>query len=151
GVNLKSTGIAPFLYFTDREDGRVFQDVGMWRPDSVSVTGLAEPEEVRALLVTDGVLPILGVQPVLGRWFSRADDSPGTPETVILTAGFWRAKFGGDRTAIGRRLLLNGRPREIVGVMPDTFRFLDLKPALILPMQRDRAKTILGNFSYAGV
>src|SRR5499427_10452336 len=60
GVGLQRTGGAPFLYFTFREDARVFQDVAMWRSDTESITGLAEPEEVRSLVVTDGLLPILG-------------------------------------------------------------------------------------------
>ena len=50
----------------------MFQDIGIYQGDSVSVTGVAEPEQVQALNVTDGVLPILGVSPMLGRWFSRA-------------------------------------------------------------------------------
>ena len=66
-MNLPSAGAAPFLYFTYREEGRVFQDVGLWNTGTVSVTGLAEPEEVPTLFVTDGVLPMLGAQPMLGR------------------------------------------------------------------------------------
>src|SRR6185503_13933556 len=100
GVNLASAGAAPFQYFTYREEARVFQDVGVWGTGTVSVTGLAEPEEVPALFVTDGVLPILGAQPMLGRLFTRADDTPATPETVVLTAGYWRSKFGADPSAI---------------------------------------------------
>src|SRR5947207_183995 len=65
GVNMQRAGAAPFLYFTYREDGRVFQDLGLWNTGTVSVAGLAEPEEVRTLFVTDGVLPLLGVQPKL--------------------------------------------------------------------------------------
>src|ERR1051326_3645532 len=67
GVNIKSAGAAPFLYFTYREQGRVFQDVALWTTNTVTVTGLAEPEEVRAILVSDGVLPMLGATPVVGR------------------------------------------------------------------------------------
>src|SRR3982750_250481 len=77
GVGLKSTGAAPFLYFTYREDGRTFEDVGMWTRDTTSVTGLAEPEEVQCVLVTDGVLPLLGVKPALGRLFAKNDDLSG--------------------------------------------------------------------------
>src|SRR6266566_299988 len=124
GVSLKRTDAAPFLYFTYREDGRVFQDVGMWTGDTVSVTGVGEPEEVRCVDVTDAVLPMLGVKPALGRLFTKADDSPGTPGTVILAASYWRTRFGGDPSVIGRGIRLDGRPREIVGVLPDTFRFL---------------------------
>jgi putative ABC transport system permease protein len=151
GLGLKSTGAAPFLYLTYREDGRVFQDVAMWTGDTVSVTGLAEPEEVRGIVVTDGLLPMLGATPALGRLFSKQDDSVGGAETVILTAGYWRTRFGGDASAIGRRVLLDGRAREIIGVLPDSFRFLDEKPSLILPMRLDREKVHLGNFSYTAV
>ena len=97
GFDIARAGAAPFLYFTYREEARVFQDVAMWNTGTVSVTGVAQPEEVPALFATDGLLPILGVQPMLGRVFSRADDAPGGAETVVLTAGYWRAKFGGDR------------------------------------------------------
>ncbi len=151
GLGLKSTGAAPFLYFTYREDGRVFQDVALWTGDTVSVTGLAEPEEVRCIVVTDGLLPMLGAAPALGRLFSKQDDSPGGAETVILTAGYWRARLGGDPSAIGRRILLDGRARDIIGVLPDSFRFLDQKPSLVLPLRLDRQKVYLGNFSYTAV
>ena len=151
GLGLKSTGAAPFLYFTYREDGRVFQDVALFTGDTVSVTGLAEPEEVRCIIVTDGLLPMLGATPALGRLFSTPDDAPGGAETVILTAGYWRSAFGGDPSAIGRRIVLDGRARDIIGVLPDSFRFLDQKPSLILPMRLDREKVHLGQFSYTAV
>ena len=102
GVNIAHAGAAPFQYFTYREEGRAFQDVGLWSTGTVSVTGLAEPEEVRTLFVTDAILPMLGVQPKLGRLFSRTDDAPGSPETVVLTAGYWRSKFGADSIGRGR-------------------------------------------------
>jgi putative ABC transport system permease protein len=151
GVGIASAGAAPFLYFTYRDDTRSLQDVGLWRRDTAAITGLAEPEQVVTLDVTDGVLPILGVQPMFGRSFSRQDDSPGTSETAMLTAGYWRAKFGADASVIGRRILVDGRPHDIIGVLPDTFHFLDQKPALLLPMRLDRGKTFLGNFSYSGI
>src|SRR3954462_11147800 len=84
GLNLPHTGSAPFLYYTYREDGRAFQDVAMWTGDTVSVTGIAEPEEVRAVAVTDGLLPIFGATPALGRLFTKQDDAPGAADTVIL-------------------------------------------------------------------
>jgi putative ABC transport system permease protein len=151
GLNLPHTGAAPFLYYTYREDGRVFQDVAMWTGDTVSVTGIAEPEEVRAIDVTDGMLAMFGATPALGRLFTKQDDSPGAADTVILMAGYWRSRFGADPSAVGRRILLDGKAREIIGVLPDSFRFLDQKPSLILPLQFNRAETHLGNFSFTGV
>ena len=148
GVNLTSADAAPFQYFVYREEGRVFQDVGLWNTGTVSVTGLAEPEEVRTLFVTDAVLPMLGAQPMLGRVFTKADDTPATPETVVLTAGYWRAKLGGDRSAIGRTLTVDGQPREIIGVLPDSFHFLDRDVSLVVPYRIDRSKVSLGQFGY---
>ena len=148
GDNIARAGMAPFLYFIYREQNRTLEDVGMWGTGSVTVTGLAEPEQVLELDVTDAVLPLLRVQPVVGRAFSRTDDSPGSPETVMLTFGYWKMRFGGDPAAIGRTMLIDGRPRQIIGVLPQSFRFLDVKASLLLPMRKDRAKVFLGNFSF---
>jgi len=151
GLGLKSAGAAPFLYYTYREDGRVFQDVALWTGDTESVTGLAEPEEVRSIVVTDGLLPMLGATPALGRLISARDDSPGADDTMMLSGGYWRTRFGSDPSVIGRRIMVNGKPREIIGVLPDSFRFFDQKPSLILPMRLDREKVHLGQFSYTAV
>src|SRR6266849_685287 len=149
GINLKELNAAPSNYFIYREQSQTFQDIGLYTNDSVSVTGIAEPEQARALDFTDGVLPILGVQPILGRSFTREDDSPGKPETVMLTYGYWRRRFGGSPSVIGQRIILDAKAREIIGVLPKGFQFLDEEdPALILPFQFDRNKTNLGNFSY---
>ena len=149
GINLKETDLSPSDYFIFREQGRTFQDIGLYTGDSVSVTGTAEPEQVPALLVTDATLPLLGVQPMLGRGFTRQDDSPGTPETVMLSYGYWRRKFGGDASVVGRTLLVDGRSRQIIAVLPQQFHFLDWEDRdLVMPFRFDRNKTHLGNFSY---
>jgi predicted permease len=149
GIQLKETNLSPSDYFIFREQGRTLQDIGLYTGDSVSVTGIAEPEQVSALLVTDGTLPLLGVQPMLGRIFRREDDSPGTPETVVLTNGYWRRKFGGDPSLVGRTLIVDGRERQIIGVLPQKFHFLDWEdPVLVMPFRFDRNQTHLGNFSY---
>jgi hypothetical protein len=115
------------------------------------VTGSGEPENVRGLVVTDGMLPILGVNPVLGRLFSHQDDTPGSPETVLLSYAYWQQKFGGSASAIGRSIVVSAKPREVVGVLPRDFNFLDeADPALIFPMQWDRSTTKLGNFQLQG-
>ena len=151
GVNLEHAGSAAFLYFTYREDAKSFQDVGMWGVDTFSVTGIGEPEEVRGLVVTDAVLPMLGIQAAVGRLFTRQDDSPGSPETVVLTYQYWQSRFGGDRAVAGRRIVMDGVPRDIIGVLPADFRFLDQKPSLVAPMRLDRKDTHLGQFNYSGI
>lgn len=152
GVGLADAEMAPSDYFIFREQGRVFQDVGIYNTGSVGITGVAQPEQVRALSVTDGVLPILGVKPLLGRLFSRQDDLPGAPPTTVLSYSYWQSKFGGDRSIIGKHLVADGKPRQIIGVLPADFRFLDEQNlALFFPFQLDRNKTFLGQFSYDGI
>ena len=123
----------------------------MYRWDTQSVTGLTEPEEAQCLNVTAEVLPILGVQPALGRGFSEKDATPGSPLTMVLTNGCWQARFGGDHSAIGRRIMANGFSREVIGVMPASFRFLDRDAAFLLPLQFDRTRQFLGGFDYPGI
>ncbi len=150
-LGFKDLNASPSTYFTYREENRAFAAVGLYRGDSVSITGVAEPEQVDALFVTHEVLPILGVRPAAGRWFTQKDDSPGSPETVMLLYGYWQRKFGGDSSVIGRRILVDGRAREVIGIMPRTFRFLDSRPSLIAPLQFDRGKIFVGNFSHFGI
>ena len=114
------------MFFTYADENRTFQHFGLWiGPGPGIVTGLAEPEEVRTVLVTNGTLQALNVQPVLGRWLDQTDQIPQGPETVMLTYGYWQRRFGGDTTVIGRTITVGARPREIVGVMPEGFRMLD--------------------------
>src|SRR5262249_8635683 len=151
GVGLQHTGASPFLYFTYREDARSFQDVAMWRSETDSITGLAEPEEVPSLVVTDGLLGILGVTPALGRAFTKEEDSPKGPETVMLTDGYWRMRFGSERGVIGRRLLVDGRPRDIIGGLPAAFCFAARPPSIVLPLPLDRGGRHLGELNYTWV
>jgi predicted permease len=152
GINIKNLGASPSNYFIYREQGRTIQDIGMYQGYSVSVTGVAEPEQVAALSVTDGMLPILGVPPVVGRWFNREEDTPSGPNVVMLNYGYWQRKFGGDRSAVGRSIMVDGKSQQIIGVMPKAFHFLDRgDPALFLPLKLDRTKVYLGNFSYQAV
>lgn len=79
GIGFDELNQSPALYFTYREESEVFAGSGMWSNSSVSVTGREEPEQVSAIRVTDGVFPLLRVQPHVGRLFSVEDDRPGTP------------------------------------------------------------------------
>jgi predicted permease len=152
GLNMDEVNMAPSNYFIYREQNRVFEDIGVYQDYSVAVTGQGNPEQVPALVVTDGVLPTLGVAPMLGRWFSRADDTPSAADTAMLDYGYWQRRFGGDRSIVGRAITVDGKLRQVIGVMPRNFRFLDgEQPALILPLQLDRNKTTLGQFSYDGI
>lgn len=143
--------LSPSMYFTYAEQNRTFQALGVWVTDTASVTGLAEPEQVRLAAVSDGVLQTLDVAPAVGRWLSQMDQVPRGPERVMLSYGYWQRQFGGDRTVIGRSLTVDSRPREIIGVMPQGFRFVDTNFDVIVPLALDRGKLILAGFGYHGI
>ena len=152
GVNLPTIGMAPFLYFIEREQNHSFQDIGLYDGDGVNITGGAQPEHVPALDVTDGILPMLGVTPALGRVFSRQDDLPTSPKTILISYGYWQRHFNGSNSVVGQSLNVDGTARTIIGVLPKTFHFLDWNDAdLLIPMQLDRSQTKLGQFGKQGI
>jgi predicted permease len=143
----KNMGISPSLYFIYREQNTTLSDIGAYDHDELDVTGSTTPERVRVLDVTDGTLTLLGVTPFQGRLFTRKDDSPSAAQTVLLTYPYWHKRFGATSSVVGKSITVGGVSREIIGVLPQDFHFLDQKdPSLILPMRWDRSTTTLGNF-----
>src|SRR5262245_29607979 len=129
--------LAPRMFVSRAEHGGSVQQFGLFNAAEATVTGLGSPERMNTLQVTRGVLTALGVQTVLGRSFSRDDDRPDTPETVILSYGYWQRRFGGDPGVIGRVMTIGSRPREVIGVMPASFSLLEIRADLILPLRFD--------------
>jgi putative ABC transport system permease protein len=150
GVTSNNVRLSSTMYLTYREHTETFAEFGVWHVAQASVTGLGEPEQVPAVIVTHGTLPAIGVPPAIGRWFSAADDTPGTPETVILSYGYWQRRFGGSKSVIGNTVTIDSRPRVVIGVMPQTFLFLNTDPAVILP-QRFEGPQLLPNDAHAYV
>ena len=148
GINIKDLNMAPSIYFIDREQSTTLQDIGVYDGDAVNVTGTGQPQHLRGLDVTDGTLPLLGVTPTLGRLFTRKDDTAGSPETILISYAYWQQKFGGASSVIGTSINVDGRTRQIIGVLPRDFHFLDMPDAaIVMPFQWDRTKVKLGNFS----
>jgi predicted permease len=143
--------LSPSMYITFSDHNRVFQSMGIWSSGRANVTGLDKPEEVQAALISDGILQTLGVPPMLGRWFSLADQDPRGAKTVMLSYGYWQRRFGGDTGVIGRTLHVDAKSYEIVGVMPRNFRMVDQDFDLLLPMALDRVHQKLAPFGYDGI
>src|SRR4029434_2397978 len=155
GLNL-----SPSMYVTYAAQNRVFQSLGVWTTTVSTVTGVAEPEQVRVVLISDGVLQALDVPPAAGRWLSAADQVGATrpppsvfmaTNTIMLGYGYWQRRFGGDRSVIGRTITLDSRPKEIVGVMPRGFRIGNAEPDVIWPAAFDRGRLALSGFNYQGI
>jgi predicted permease len=152
GITSNNIRLSSTMCLSYQEHAETFAHFGVWRSTHASVTGMGEPEQVPALVVTYGTLPAVGVRPLLGRWFTAGDDSAGTPETVILSYGYWQRRFAGSASVLGTRVIVDSLPREIIGVMPQTFRFLNAEAAVILP-QRFQGADLLPNdvHSYVGI
>ncbi len=151
GLGFDELNQSPATYLTYRAETRLLDDIALWDEEAAQVVGLTEPEQVGTLMVTEGFLPILGIDAAIGRRFSVTDDAPGAPETVMLTYGYWQRAFGGDAGVVGQTLRVDGRPQEIIGVLPQGFRFLDTDPAFLYPARLDPAEVFFGNFSYQAV
>lgn len=92
--------------------------MGVWMTRNANVTGLAEPEEVHTILISDGVLQTLDVPAAAGRWLSQADQNPHGAKSVMLSHGYRQRRFGGSPAAIGRNLF---------GISPlDPFTFVTI-------------------------
>jgi predicted permease len=136
-------------YFNDAiittyiENARAFESLGVWSPSGagVTITGDGEPEEVRALTASRGFFTTLAVQPQIGRSFSSEEDAPGSADTAMIGAGYWKQKYGGDASVVGRTIVINARPHQIIGVMPAHFAFSG-EFDVLLPLRIDPARPV---------
>jgi predicted permease len=138
----------PATYFVATDHQQMLEGVGAWDRKRVSITGRGDPENVEALAVTSTTLGLLRIKPAIGRLFLEADDQPGTPRRLVLTYGYWQRRFGGARDVIGQSLQIDGAPAEIIGVLPSSFRFLRNDPALLFPLQLNRADAFHIEFDF---
>jgi predicted permease len=145
-TSVTGLGLSTGMYFTYSEQNRSFEHMGVWTPSQVSVSGVGDPEQVLSISVSPGVLEALGVPPEFGRLFSADDQKPGATPTILLSHGYWQQRFGGERDVIGRAVIVDSRPRQVIGVMPKSFRIADLPAAIFAPLQLDRRRAILSGF-----
>ena len=144
----------PGTYFTYQKFAKSLDRIGVYQQASANVSdpdGRGQPERMAVAYTTLDVIPLLEVPPILGRTFSAAEDAPKGPNVAIISEGLWRTRYGGTRDVIGNKLLVFGRPTEIIGVMPVRFGFPSRNTQLWLPLQLDPNAQFPGGFSYPGV
>lgn len=123
-----------------RDANTVFEGMAMYGDRAASYAGLAnspgEPRQVFAEQVSPNLFEVLGTRPAFGRGFRPEEEIPGRDGVVVLSHAFWNREFGGDPGVVGRSLLLDERPYEVIGVMPDGFGFPNPRIDLYLPYPR---------------
>ena len=125
-----------------RDENHSFEDVAGFDAAHLTLTGRGEPLFTRAGLVTCGFFGLVGAHPVLGRVFSAADDYPGAAPTVVLDYQFWTGKLGADPSVLGATLALDGKPYEVIGVMPPGLHFFQPSIDYYLPLHQFEGEVV---------
>ena len=122
-------------YLDLRDNARSFAGVAAFATVSLSVGQGRDASSPDGMLVSRNYFPVLGVKPALGRFFVvEEDNGPGSPPAVVLSHAYWQQQFGGDRSAVGKPLIISGRSFQIIGVAPPGFRGVDAsQPDLWVP------------------
>ena len=129
--------ISPALYHEWTLSAKSFQAIGAYFQDAVNLVGEGQPQRVDRSVVTATLLPILGVQPIRGRLFTAAEERLGVNE-IVMSYALWQTHFGRDENIVGKRLLIDGHPGIVIGIMPADFNFPSREVAmwtLITPEQ----------------
>jgi predicted permease len=121
--NYKEMEPSPANYRDWKQMSKSFSAMAASRGISVGLVGSGEPVQVEGAAVTADLLPMLGAQPILGRIFTSSDDKPGAAGTVILGYGIWVERFASDPAVLGKRILLDGAPFVVIGVMNRDFGY----------------------------
>src|SRR5579884_402785 len=107
--------------FEWRAKGKSFSEMGSIDARDFTLTGAGQPEQLKGARISASVLPMLGVQPELGRNFTAEDDQPGHEHVVIISDALWSRRFHRDPGILGRTLTLDETPHTVIGVLPASF------------------------------
>ena len=119
-----------------RNENRSFTGLVAWNDAQLTLTGAGDPERLTGAQVSADFLSVLGVNPALGRDFRKEDDRAGAPPVAIISDALWRRHWNGDRSAIGKGMVLDNAPVIIAGVLPSDFLFPgDMLPDILVPAQ----------------
>ncbi|HEX8140375.1 MAG TPA: ABC transporter permease [Pyrinomonadaceae bacterium] len=121
GANVAQDWPSPGQFMAVKSQSSVFEEIAIAQGTSVNMTGRAEPERIGVIRTSSNLFTLLGARPLLGRLLLPQEDSPGQQPAVILSHGLWQRRFGSDPNVLGQSVTLNGKPYQIVGVMPADF------------------------------
>jgi putative ABC transport system permease protein len=106
-----------------RAQNQVFEYTTAYSPAGAILTGNGSPEYLDGIVATGELLPLLGVPPVLGRYFSEEEAQAGDAPVVVISYNLWQRSFAADPNMVNRSVILDGKSRTVVGVMPPLFKF----------------------------
>src|SRR5262249_31661199 len=122
-AGITRASVSPGNVVALREQSQTLQDVVVIRNRGYTLTGDGPPERYTSYGVSAAFFDALGAQPQLGRTFGRGEDEEGNAQVVVLRHAFWQTRFGGDPKIVGKQIMLDDKPFEVIGVMPRDFEF----------------------------
>jgi predicted permease len=130
GLGITQDWFSTAQYFDIKSSHDGFDQLAIAIGGNFNLTGQGDPERIGAIRISSNLLPMLGAQPIAGRLFLPAEDSPGRAATAILTYGMWTRHYGSDPRMLGKPITINGLPYEVVGILPKSFSL----PREVLPI-----------------
>ena len=121
-ISFDKTWLSTQELYDYRQFSKTMMAVAAWSSGQQNLTGDGEPVRVGVGFVTANTMDVLGATPMLGRMFTAAEDRPNGPPVAVLGYPLWQARYAGDPTVVGRTIMLNGVPVQVIGVMPNGFR-----------------------------
>ncbi|QOY87910.1 ABC transporter permease [Paludibaculum fermentans] len=137
GITSFTASVPDFVSWQQRTRG--FTQVGGFTSRAVILTGDGQPEHAEAAAISANLVPMLGIQPLLGRAFLPEEDKPRHTQVAMISKGLLDRRYGGDASIVGRTIRVDGQARTVVGVLPQQMGFSS-KPELWLPLAPDLAK-----------
>jgi predicted permease len=143
-----------------RKTARSFSEMALIGGSTFNLTGAGEPERIPSARVSPSLFPMLGIQALLGRTFLNDEDQAGRDRVVVLNENLWRRRFAADPNIIGRKIVLDGNPYEVIGVLPASFHFPKMNQLFAMTLAgdqpqiwkpfglRDEEKGDMGDFNY---
>ncbi len=128
--------LSPPNYRDYQAQNQSFSAMGAYHNTSVNLVGEGEPQRLTGSALTADVLPILGAKPFMGRLLSEEDERAGNDGNVVLSYGLWQRTFGGDPAVLGKKILMDGDPHVVIGIMPRDFHFPTAETVLWTLMTR---------------
>ena len=150
-ISLKHAQQTSGMYLTIKQFARTIEGIAIYQDGSLSVGdpgGRAEPARVNVLWMSASAIPLLGVHPIMGRPFSEAEDAPKAADVAVISERLWHARFAGESNPVGKKLVIGGTLTEIIGVMPERFRFPNARVDIWLPIKLDPTQQFAGGFNY---
>jgi predicted permease len=153
-LNLTHIEQTTTTYYTYQRLSKSIEGIAVYQTSAVNVsdpTGAAAPQRVTSAWVSASLVPVMKVRPLMGRAFLDAEDIPNGPNVVLISEAMWRNQFAASPDILTRTIEINGLSRQIIGVMPEQFRFPESGTQIWLPLALDPNAQFTGGFSYSSV